>query len=841
MATVTEVLSLLRGVEEHDGYWTALCPAHEDKTASLSVTEAADGKVLLKCHAGCTEHGPAKVCHALGKPVAWLFPDHGLSRDDQKAYAKRPKGQLVATFDYRDAEGALVFQSQRFETDSDKTFRQRRPDGDGGWIYSMKGVKRVLYRLPELIKSHKSEPVFIVEGERKADKLAELGFIATCNSGGASNKWNKNWSAAFTGRDVIILPDNDEPGQKYAANAYECIKDAANSVRQVTLPNLPKGGDIIDWIAAGGTAEQLKSLIDAEAAPVATAPKREVTHPADDEVVERLLLDVFGEDEDGRIKVYSEHHRKTVMIRDIDKLTRTKLIQICGPHVREVITDSRDETPEGMFRVKDAKEAIASIAGKRRLEEQVELGVGIWEGGDGEDKKNAVVLVNAGEAAILNHHPGLQKLEKPRFGEQLLDLGTSDPWFNFDVLAKRIDDYSPEWAREVVEELETIFSQWWFGEERQQLMPALLSGLVLATWTQTIWRWRPQVFILGKSNSGKSKMFEFLAGDGSTTRGLFGRLVVSSVDATAAGISQTVGHSAKAIVLDEVENSRKRGGVFEMLRGSGRGGKSLRGTAHQKSISTGLRHIVWAAATESGLKKEVDANRFIVVNLGIPPADTMGKLKIPDEIDTCNLGQKLMAVAVKTALAARDLSERLKESRPAYHHYRVVESYSVPAAAYAKAVGMSDSDAESILGAFLSVTDPSEIESDEQRIFDAILQSKITIVGGKCETIGQAVYWRDSAEANLERRHALEAVGIVPMKRFDDRELWIEGEDECVFVVCSAVEQNVLSKHDEWRGAKLMELLSRLPKAVKARKRSSGKHSRGVLLPIGLFVEKEDF
>jgi hypothetical protein len=144
-----------------------LCPAHDDNNPSLSISEGADGRVLIKCHAGCEVEA---VVEAIGLTMADLFP--------AKNSRSSKRGPVVATYDYTDESGALLFQACRHDP---KDFTQRRPDGQSGWIWNLQGVRRVLYRLPALIEAVKcGKTVYLAEGEKDADALVEHGFDATC-------------------------------------------------------------------------------------------------------------------------------------------------------------------------------------------------------------------------------------------------------------------------------------------------------------------------------------------------------------------------------------------------------------------------------------------------------------------------------------------------------------------------------------------------------------------------------------------------------------------------------------------------------------------------------------
>ncbi len=177
------------------------------------------------------------------------------------------KPRIVAEYDYRDEAGNVLFQSVRLEPGpkgKKKSFFQRRPGPNGDWINDLKGVRVVPYRLPELL-AEPTRPVFVVEGEKDVESLARIGVLATTNAGGAGN-WTAQHAEFLKGRRVIILPDNDETGVNHSQQVAQSLHGIAQSVRVVVLPNLPEKGDVSDWLAAGGTKEELKRL--AQAAPV---------------------------------------------------------------------------------------------------------------------------------------------------------------------------------------------------------------------------------------------------------------------------------------------------------------------------------------------------------------------------------------------------------------------------------------------------------------------------------------------------------------------------------------------------------------------------------------------
>jgi putative DNA primase/helicase len=165
-----------------------------------------------------------------------------------------------------------------------KRFFQRRPNGaEDSFINNMVGVEPLPYRLPELIKNRDST-VFVCEGEKDADNVADLGLVATCNHGGAG-KWRPEISRWFVGRDVVILPDNDEAGHKHALDVAQKLERVASRVRILELPGLKHKGDVSDWRAAGGTRAQLEQLV-ASAPVFQHAPRR-----SNEEAATPLVID----------------------------------------------------------------------------------------------------------------------------------------------------------------------------------------------------------------------------------------------------------------------------------------------------------------------------------------------------------------------------------------------------------------------------------------------------------------------------------------------------------------------------------------------------------------------
>lgn len=247
--TVEQFLNQLEGVRADGTGWSARCPCRQDDdNPSLHVGEGRDGRVLVTCHRGGGCDLP-QICDAMGLSVNDLFPPK-VTRPDEK-----PK--LVATYDYRDADGTLLFQKQRLAySNGKKTFRQRKPRPDGSWEYSLGDTPKVLYRLPQVLAAAtEGGMVFVVEGEKDADTLAAAGQVATTNPGGAG-KWLDLHTEALVGADVWIIRDNDDPGEQHAVQVRDALEAAGIKVTLLAPPAPHK--DVTDFFTAGGRLEELE-------------------------------------------------------------------------------------------------------------------------------------------------------------------------------------------------------------------------------------------------------------------------------------------------------------------------------------------------------------------------------------------------------------------------------------------------------------------------------------------------------------------------------------------------------------------------------------------------------
>lgn len=234
---IEEITARLDKVTKRGGSITALCPNHADTKQSLSIKEA-NGKILLKCFAGCDVQN---IVSALGIELKDLFSE------SQKAVTNnfQPK-KIVAVYSYTDERGELLYENVRFEP---KDFRQRQFDAHGKEIWNLKDVRRVPYRLPELIENvRKAAEIWLCEGEKDADNLRKLGFAVS-----SFKNWKPEFNEFVKNSDVVLFVDHDKAGIKQANDAAKILSGNVASVKTVDLfSNEPlpgkHGADVSDFI-----------------------------------------------------------------------------------------------------------------------------------------------------------------------------------------------------------------------------------------------------------------------------------------------------------------------------------------------------------------------------------------------------------------------------------------------------------------------------------------------------------------------------------------------------------------------------------------------------------------
>ena len=371
--------------------WMAKCPAHEDHNPSLCIKGTGD-KVLIKCHAGCPTE---TVCAALGITVKDLFT--------KPATAPAPK-RIVAEYSYTDEGGTPLYQVVRYDP---KDFRQRKPDG----TWKLGDTRRVLYRLPDVLAAiERGATIFLVEGEKDADALSKVGLCATCNCGGAeSSPTGKKWLPAYTqdlgGADVVILPDKDAPGRLHGQIVAGHLHGRAASVRVLELPD--RNGrhckDAADFVAAGGTAEDILRLVESAplfrgAAPVCEPSHCEVAHeppPGEDEKLTEFDYANFLADRLPPIRTCGN-----VWFGYRDGVWKETSRAIFRPAAQDVL-------PPGIRTARREAALLDHLEGRFQTDPELFAGFNKFDGGDGVliNASNGLVQVYPDQINLLPHSP----------------------------------------------------------------------------------------------------------------------------------------------------------------------------------------------------------------------------------------------------------------------------------------------------------------------------------------------------------------------------------------------------------------------------------------------------
>ncbi len=250
LAPIDDFIGRLAKVKQSaPNQWLAICPAHPDRSPSLSISTGTDGKILVSCHAGCDFQS---IADAVEMPKGDFFVEGTGEREVTRRRVK-------ATYDYLDEDGTLLFQVVRYEP---KEFRQRTPDGRGGWEWAASGTKRVPYRLPRVLDAiSKGIDIFIVEGEADVEAMEAEGYVATTNPGGAG-KWLESFNRYFAGANVHVISDRDTPGRKHAMDVIEGIRGVtASEVRWFEPPAPFK--DVRQLLSSGRGIDELTRVEEA--------------------------------------------------------------------------------------------------------------------------------------------------------------------------------------------------------------------------------------------------------------------------------------------------------------------------------------------------------------------------------------------------------------------------------------------------------------------------------------------------------------------------------------------------------------------------------------------------
>lgn len=245
-----------RTVKKSGHGYIACCPAHEDSSPSLSISQGDEGRVLVNCFSGCTFEA---ICSSIGIKISELFAE--------KRFGLNAEARKRVVYPYHDQEGEILFSKIRIEPGFDgraKSFYWERLNEHGVIVKNLEGCRKVLYRLPELMQAiEESRTVFLVEGEKDADKLR--GYGLTASTAPESLKWHEDFTAVLKNADAVILYDMDKTGFERKELLCKSLYGKVKRLRVVDLPGLvyqeSHGRDVSDWLAEGNTTTQFLEIV----------------------------------------------------------------------------------------------------------------------------------------------------------------------------------------------------------------------------------------------------------------------------------------------------------------------------------------------------------------------------------------------------------------------------------------------------------------------------------------------------------------------------------------------------------------------------------------------------
>lgn len=556
---------------------------------------------------------------------------------------------------------------------------------------------------------------------------------------------------------------------------------------------------VLRWWPHGSKSEAVKNgeRYYARTLEHAVASSRYVT-------VEDLTdLLVLGEDAKGNVVLFNRGTRTLREFR-VAQLRYEDLLQLGGEQAARLVSApsrKRAKVPVGEVTLRQIafdrlREEIAVLAGKTKLGHLEEVGNGIWPLDDG-------LLLVGDDVVVLRPDGGVEQVTTPVYRGRYIRRDPCRAMLPVSELLRRMQVMDAARTRGTVKMFAQMLGQWALKHPTDKW---LMAGMALGSVMQTVWAWRPQVWVTGPTGAAKSLMFSFLARVlGPTTDLIQGKT-------SEAGLRQDAAVHSAPHLIDEFDEmaGHKRQALLDLARSAGPGGWVVKGTPGHAPMRFRVCYILWFASIEVSLDRAADANRFIVVEMGVlkPHIDA------PTAVGVEDLGLDLLSALLRFAPRARALESRLSAVAVAGMQGRLVRNMAVPAAVVGALLGLSDLGAERLMRHWLRVHARDEVVPqvpDEERLLQAILASHVEDRMGHRTTVG----------AMLERG-SIDALGTYGIR---------EMPDHCgLFVDPDAVRRHLL-RGTRWGELNIRTILARLPGASSDRQRVNGSRVSGISIP----------
>ena len=384
----------------------------------------------------------------------------------------------------------------------------------------------------------------------------------------------------------------------------------------------------------------------------------------------------------------------------------------------------------------------------------------------------------------------------------------STDWFHLDEMQAALYQWTPAKGVDALRRLEELLDLWEWRNGKKDV--EIVAGLVIATWIQALWEWRPQIGIVGRGSSGKTVLFH-------TLEQIFGTLCVSCSQSTPAGIRQTVQNTSRIVLIDEFDSSPQQQRLIDMIRVSSRGGRVLRGSSSQQSHHQDLAQMFWLAGVYLSTFSRIDQERFIT--LEVESLGRGNRVAIPKPSELKELGIELLVTALMHSGRALKIAKEIVLGKVSIDvQPRMKETLSVPVAIYSAVV-----DEVSPCARFDAMCDhlvgfqPTDVTEDERRLLDEILSYRVQVGGGVRRNLYQLLLDSSLYYQHLE---TIESIGVTVRRSkrqgrgaaiTSAQQIDYADDDELIlFLDHNAIRKHVL-RGTEWANVDLRRVLCRLP------------------------------
>jgi hypothetical protein len=519
---------------------------------------------------------------------------------------------------------------------------------------------------------------------------------------------------------------------------------------------------------------------------------------------------VLGVSPNGRAVIFVKDKRAVHEI-DLARIKEVQMQLLIGNEFNRLVNIGTVEIAGRILtkiRFRDLLTAIAAEARKTEFRKLRTIGNGIW------NLKDGIVLVGEQSLLLRSGHPVEEVINPVQAGNYLC------PNLNTYVLpAGRIKQQLNVWnqrcARKTLLEVNRRVAQWKFKRRGTSL---LLTALLAATWLESIWQWRPMVWLTAESGAGKSLFVRFLE------QILGPSTVLLEGTPTEAVLREKLKFGAVPLLLDEFEGSRHRDKILEMLRCAGRGGVfSIGGKVGGRDIE--IRHLAWVSSVDVSLPRAADRSRWIVIEM----EKLVRTITAPNDPANEKLGLDFFVSTVWAALRARELEAILRHVQIPNVDPRIRDNFIVPAAALGAILGLSEKRTELILKLWVRRFSEEDLETDQQKSLREILSARIRFQDTQTSD-GHSKRETSVAQAlsHSEAAAELNVNGIRVLK-------------ESVFFAGKVISNMLLGRKSE--ECDLNRTLARLPGARPDKQRIAGIPTNGVTVPLAYihqFLEVPD-